>query len=379
MISYKVKASVTFGAAPVRTAASVAGWQRLNLKRARYITLAATVNGAPIQAVMDTGASRSVIKPSLATQLSLPVVGTVEATAFTKDVIGTLYRVREIDVGEAILRAADISSYDLSGMENSIVEQLPLVIGQDLLAKTVLEINFPRDAARLVNKSDPGIAQFERLPVTISPARLPLISIGLGSQPANPAILDLGSNVVCTVSDAFARQHELTAGKRTSNTLTVGVEGESVSTIFCLPKIHLGSFILHDVPVCIVRDWKLSAPINVGWPFFAAFHFVLNMREQALMLDADTTILAAPFPKDRSGIGAARLSDRIVVRHVAENSPAQHAGLTAGDEILELDGRRIDPTYPSADERQGLKAAGTRMSMTLSDGRVITMVLADYF
>ena len=49
---------------------------------------------------------------------------------------------------------------------------------------------------------------------------------------------------------------------------------------------------MHDVPVCIVRDWKFSTPVNVGRPFFAAFNLVLDVRDRVLLLDADPEILA---------------------------------------------------------------------------------------
>lgn len=376
MRSYRISAKVTFRSPAAR---GVGDWQPLNLKTARYLIFRAAVNGVGIPAVIDTGASRSVLSRDFATRIGLKTSGSINATTFTKAVTGTLYSVSELKVGTTIIRDAEVASFDLSAVEGSLVEQIPLIVGQDILGKSAIEIQFPSDRGRLIDRGGPETSRFERIAVEVSASRLPLIPLVMQELPNTLAIMDLGSNVPCSVSEAFVQQYGIVSGRRVSTTLTAGIEGENVNQIFCMPKISLGSFTMHDVPVCIVRDWKFSTPVNVGWPFFAAFNLVLDVRDRVLLLDADPGILATSFAKDRSGIGAVRMPDRIVVRHVAVDSPAQQAGLRCGDEILSLDGRRIDSDYPAAGERQGFKAAGTVLSMGLSDGREISLVLADYF
>ena len=379
MTTYRINATVTFRKSIALAGSDGEGWQALNMHSTRYLTLDATVNGFPVKAVVDSGASRSVINTELAIGLSLPVVGALNAAAFTKEISGTLYKVRELKVGTVAIWDTDVASFDLSGIEGGLAEKLPLLIGQDILEKSVLEIQFTKDLARLVSKPRLATDQFELIPITRSGSRLPLITLNLGHQAEAQAIFDLGSDVICAISEDFATEHRLTAGRRTSTTLTVGAEGESINAIFCLPQMRLGSFTLHQVPVCIVKDWKLSAPVNLGWPFFVAFDVVLDMKEKSLLLHASSEQFADDFPKDRSGIGAVRLPDGILVRYIAVNSPAEHAGLRPGDKIVALDGVKINSTYPAAGARLGSKQAGTRLLITLADGRSMELILADYF
>ena len=376
MTSYRINASVTFGAGN-RT--DDGGWQPLFLKTARYLTVNAAVNGVAVRAIIDTGASRSVISKKLANHLALPVSGVVDVVAFTKKVRGSLHKIRELKVGSELLRNADLASFDLSNVEQFTGQPLPLLIGQDILSRVALEVQFPNDRARFANLPSATTSSVERLSIAFSRSHLPLIQVGMTDGFESPAVLDLGSDVVCAVSESFAKKHRLAAGRRTSNTLTVGLDGESVNTIFCLPRMRIGGYILREVPIVVVSEWKFSSQINIGWPCFAAFSLFLDLRASIVTLNADRSILASSFPKDRSGIGAARLADRILVRHVASGSPAEQIGLKPGDEIICLDGRRIDPTHPPAGRRQGFQPAGTSLVMTLADGRNMTLTLADYF
>jgi membrane-associated protease RseP (regulator of RpoE activity) len=161
--------------------------------------------------------------------------------------------------------------------------------------------------------------------------------------------------------------------------MTVGAEGRAVSQIFTLQNARIGPFTLTGIPVCVVENWQMERPINVGWPLFAAFDATLNLGDDALWLKPDPVPLARPFPKDRSGIGGVRYPNHIMVGHVAPESPAWAAGLRAGDDIVALDGQRIDRAYPLPGERQGYRPAGTPIQLALADGRSITFRLADYF
>ncbi len=357
-----------------------ATWQQLHLARANYLTVTASINGALVSAIIDTGATRSIVNAAWAQRLALPISGTASASALTRQVSGTLYRVAALGVGGVVVHNIDIASYDVSAVEVSLSRELPLLIGQDVLASAILEVDFPKDRVRLSNAVDASsIKAATKLPVSLGKSNLPHLRVNLEDQLQAEAIIDLGSNVLCSMSESFARQHGLFDGRPASTTMTVGAEGSMISQIFTLRKFQIGPWVLRDVPVCAVRNWIFSQPVNLGWPCFAAFRFVLDASAKALWLSADVEQLKRPIPRDRSGIGAARLPDRLLVRHVGENSPAARAGLREGDEIVAIDGQAVDRGYPSPNERLGEKPVGTAITMTLADGRRTTVILADYF
>ena len=380
--SYQVRAAtVSFGTAkPTLLSKDDASWQQLHLSTSKYLTVTASINGVSISAIIDTGATRSVVSKAWAERLGLPVSGTLSAAALTAQVSGTLYRVQTLGLGDVVVHNVDISSFDVSALEDSLSRELPLVVGQDLLASAILEVDFPKARARLSASLDPNrVERYTKLPVAWGASNLPHIPIVIEDGLRSEAIVDLGSHVLCSISESFAREHGLFDGRPTSTTMTVGVEGYSISRILSLRTLKFGPYVLHDVPACAVSNWNFSQPINLGWPCFTAFDFLLETRKAALWLSADASQLSQKIPRDRSGIGAARLPDRLVVRHVAENSPAAKAGLRDGDEIVAIDGRAVDATYPSPSERQGEKAIGTPINMMLADGRNVTVILADYF
>lgn len=377
-----LKVGAAKAAAPVadkKLSSEASHWFKLNLASSRYLSVPSTLNGQPVPAIIDTGATRSIINPAWAKKLGLPEIGMFQALSMTREVQGTLHLASTLSVGDVALHDAQIGSLDVSEIEHSISHEIPLIIGQDLLAKAVLELQFANDRGRVATAVEPSqYARFGRLPLDITSGGLCSIPIEIEGRRVD-AILDLGSNVLCSMSSDYARENGLLMGRRTSTVMTVGAEGASVNQTLSLRDVVIGRFSVGNVPASIVEDWKLTQPVNLGWPFFVLFDFLLELKVASLWLYAAEDHLAQALPRDRSGIGASRLPDRLLVRHVGKNSPAEKAGLRSGDEIVAIDGRSIDPTYPPAGQRQGYGPEGTRISMTLADGRNLSIVLENYF
>lgn len=355
-------------------------WHPLNLGSARYLTLPARLNDKAFNAVIDSGATRSVIRDDLALDLQLPFEGSTLATTFSGAVSGTLYRVDHLALDVASFRHVSVASYDLSGIERSVSSRIPFVIGQDVLRNVAVQMDFPGDRARFLAASTVGRpAAHRRLEVQGTDRAFPSLAITLEGRLHDYAIIDLGSALPMSISREWASDFGLLRDRRVSTTMTVGAEGQAVSQIFTLRNARIGPFTLSEIPVCVVENWRMERPINIGWPLFAAFDATLNLGADSLWLKPDPVALAKPFPRDRSGIGGIRYADHIMVGHVAPESPAWNAGLRAGDDIVALDGRAIDRVWPAPGERQGYRPAGTPVSIALADGRRLAFSLADYF
>ncbi|WP_404713918.1 aspartyl protease family protein [Sphingomonas sp. MMS24-J13] len=355
-------------------------WHPLNLGSARYLSLPARLNDKPFNAVIDSGATRSVIRDDLALDLQLPFEGSTLATTFTGPVSGSLYRVDHLALDVASFHHVSVASYDMSGIERSVSSRIPFVIGQDVLRNVAVEMDFPGDRARFLTASTVGHpASHRRLEVQGADRAFPSLAITLEGRLHDYAIIDLGSALPMSISREWAADLGLLRDRRVSTTMTVGAEGQAVSQIFTLRNARIGPFTLAEIPVCVVENWQMERPINIGWPLFAAFDATLNLGADSLWLRPDPVALAKPFPKDRSGIGGVRYTDHIRVGHVAPDSPAWHAGLRAGDDIVALDGRAIDQAWPAPGERQGYRPAGTPVQLGLADGRHMDFQLADYF
>ncbi|WP_157217810.1 aspartyl protease family protein [Flavisphingomonas formosensis] len=359
---------------------AVGAWHGLDLATSRYLTLPARLNGRPFRAMLDSGASRSVVRHDLALDLDLPYVGAVVATTFTQDMTGTLYRLDDLELDAATFHHVDISSYDLSPVEGMAGTSIPVVLGQDVLRAVDLDVEFGKDRARFLSPyTATGGENFTRIGLQGSSRNFPSVPITLEDHIHDHAIVDLGSDVPLTMSRDFAEHFRMLRDRPVSTSMTYGLEGASVSQIMTLREARIGPFRLANVPTCVIEDWEFAEPLALGWPMLAQFDTRLSLGRNLLLLKADEGRYGQAFPKDRSGLGAQRRSDHILIRHVALNSPAGRAGLKEGDSIVAVDGRAVDTSYPAPGLRLGGQTAGTRLTLTLADGRVVPLVLADYF
>ena len=340
--------------------------------------LPVAVNAEPLAAVFDTGFSRTALLPGLIRKLGLPATGQSETRGLSGMMTSAEYQLPYLRFGPV-----GVERLPVLGLDSDAVHFPPntsLIIGSDLLKRSVVEIDFPNDRMRVCERDQrvalPGLT---RIPATPNTERVLTIPLVLEGRPVPAAVLDTGSNAACTMSRAFAEQLGLLDGRLRSTILTAGVEGAMTDTVTTIHEIGIGSFVIRIVPVTVVDNWVLMSPANLGWPLFRALLMVLQLGAGAVWLKPDARVLSEPFPKDRSGLAAACLPDRLIVRHVAERSPAEQAGLVAGDAIVAIDGRPVDAGFPRPGERQGYRVASTMMDLELANGRHVRLILADYF
>jgi membrane-associated protease RseP (regulator of RpoE activity) len=119
---------------------------------------------------------------------------------------------------------------------------------------------------------------------------------------------------------------------------------------------------------------------NLGLPIFSRFRLITDYPHNALWLIPDTSELAQPFGKNRSGLLGFPAVDRMKVLFVAPGSPAEKAGWKEGSEIVAVDGHRIDADFAaSVQSHWSQQPAGTVVTLTLADGTTQQLILADYY
>jgi hypothetical protein len=377
-IVHAAAATVAMTLAESRGRASRAspGWQPINPDGVGLLNLPALIGDRPVRAALDTASSRTVVESGLADAVGLERLRDASATGLAGPISGTLVRIPRLRVAGLMLVDIDAQSYDLSALANA--GEVQIVVGQDVLSRCGVDLQFSRSRFRLTDGAD-DLAGTTVLGLTRSPRRLPLLSAVIEGGAASSAILDLGSDVVCSVSRRYAEERRLLKDRPVSSALTAGAEGAAESLVVTARSIELGPYKLRGVPVCVIDDWQRSSPVDLGWPFFRAFDMLLDLGRNRLGLRTDEARLATPFPKDRAGLAASRGVDRYVVRHVARGSPAERAGLRDGDEVIAIDRRRVDDDWPRRGERQGLRPVGTHLLLDLADGRRLELILANYF
>jgi len=138
----------------------------------------------------------------------------------------------------------------------------------------------------------------------------------------------------------------LMAEKRVPNAMVgLGVNGETRGDIFRVKSATFGDFTLRDVMTVASRDSVVVTPDGglagiIGGDFLRRFRLTIDYPHHQLVLE-ETPETYQPFVYDRSGtflLSEGEDYRTIRVRTVFPGSPAEDAGVHAGDRIVSVDG-----------------------------------------
>ena len=344
-----------------------------------HLLVSAQVAGRRLNALLDTGAASNVVDTQIARALTLPVTKVGVAAGMTGDVAVGSVSLPPIFLGAHQLRAGAASALDLTPFSLSSGRPIELVLGQPFFENVWVEIDFAERELRIAPLSVPEPVHERQLPLDSDDHGRLTVPVMLGGLRAVQAMHDLGSGIPIYVSPAYAENNLLLVTKKVSKSATVGAEGLSFSQISTLESISIAGFVIRDVPFQVPSAWNQKSQVVVGLPVWSRFRSLIDLRGKKLGLTPDYRLAGAPFSRDRSGIGAQRLSDRLRILFVSPGSPAEAAGLVAGDEIVRIDGEPVGPALYQRRPRPGAEPTGTVEELGLASGRRVTITLADYF
>jgi predicted aspartyl protease len=361
-------------------AARFSGWLPFSLDAASHLLVDAAVNDVATIAIIDSGAGRTIVDREFAKRLQLKSGTAFEAAGVTSNAYGELASGLSVRLGHLVLRDLTVAILDLSILSKVDGKPVDVVIGREVFDRSLVDLNFHKQMIALfdfasVPKAE-GAAVLDLVPDNLGRR---YVSISICGADDVEACYDLGNDVPLVISPDYADSHDLFAGLRVSSVASAGVSGISLGRVAVLPSVRIGVVTFSNVPVQVPDKWNQSGSVLAGLPIWSRFGNLVDYSRNRLSLTPVANMLAAPFPKDRSGIGAARLNGHLQIIHIAEGSPAERIGLHAGDEIVAIDGHPVDEAYLSSHPHLGVRPAGTVAALTLADGRRLKLVLADYF
>ena len=344
-----------------------------------HLYVEAAILGKRAVAMLDSGTVSNSIDAGFAKELGLRPTSEARAAGMTADVAAQWVDLPEVSVGGRSRPPTAAMAIDLSAISASMSHRVYLVLGQDFFRDVALDIDFTNKVLEFRPATADLGSGFTEEKLRISPHGRLYVPVSVEGKPPVEAMYDLESNAAVTASPAFAAAQGLLQDRPVSKVASVGAEGLSVSSIATLSSIVVAGRVLRQAPVEVPAQWNQTAPLIVGSPVWRRFRNILDLPHSRLGLKPNASGFDAPFTKDRSGIGALRLEDRLRVIFVAPGSPAEAVGLVIGDEVISIDGVRVGPKFYASRPRPGAEPAGVVERLTLSSGRGVDLRLRDYF
>lgn len=344
------------------------------------IYIPARVNGVETVVLLDSGAESSVLSAAFAKQIGVAAETSVTAvgTGGTQD--AGLARGVKVEIGALMLNGLTVGIIDLAGVEKQLGRPLPVILGKEVFNELIVDIDFdkhliafhdpasyvpPREATRLALLENNGIRTIEASIEGRAPVRFDF---------------DIGNGSPLILSPGYVEAERLADGRPMSKTLAGAVGGLRTSDTLTVKSLRIGTTEFRDVPATVppkgasaVDGERVKG--NIGLPILSRFRLATDFSKNALYLMPQPKLVGEPFRKDRSGIAAVREGDAMKVTFVAPGSPAEAAGIKAGDLVTAIDGQRPDPVAWTA-FRTG--KAGEARKLVVG-GREVMLRLRDFF
>jgi hypothetical protein len=362
------------------------GWIPFDFYRRQRIFLEVTVNGVETFAILDSGAEMTALDAKLARAAGLSGSGavTAEGTGGTAEV--QFATGAEIGVANLALRDMTVAVLDLSDLARRLLGRpIPVILGKEVFNELIVDIDYPNrriafhDPARWSYQGD-GIGV--ELP-ELADSRVVEISVE-GSEPIL-ASFDIGQGSTLTLFEAYVEHSGLLDGRPASTRRGGGVGGEVISPVTTVRTLAFGGIEFRDVPVSLSIGARGSFDTvrtqgNLGTGVFSRFRMLVNYRDDELYLEPRAEGLHDEFDRNKAGIQLEIGNGRGEVLHVMEGSPAEAAGLAAGDVVTAIDGRAIGNGYWTGDTWRWLHGPeGRTVALTLLDGRRVDLTLATFY
>ena len=308
------------------------------------------VNGqGPYAFVIDTGAGDITIDRALAHRLDLhgEHAGTLGGAGSHTVSYSTAF-VAALDVGTAHASNQQATILDLSPIREGIgLRRLDGIIGYSMLRHYSVEVDMDRHVLTLSRERLALPHDAISVPFTLDSGFV-FVQGRIQDQPGR-ILIDTGDRTSLTLFGPFARQHSMYGrfgGVR--DVLTgFGVGGPVYADVFALPLFDVLGARLTNITTRASRQSGGAfesniAAASIGGGVLRRFNIVYDYPHSTLYVwkSAD---FAVRDGYDRGGLWISTHDDHAYVAGLLPSGPASNAGLRQGDDIMAVNGRRIEP------------------------------------
>lgn len=334
----------------------------------------------PAWFIVDTGAGASVVNAEWAERIGLKSEGEREVSASGGSLNAPVVTGADLVIGGAALQDVTLLAIPLAGLEAAVGRSLGGIIGWDLFARYVVEIDY---AARMLHLHGPDSYRHEgpgtSLPIALED-NTPFVNatfVGPGGQTfPSKLLIDTGNAGTITLNTPFVRRHRLVEDSQrvvpiVASALLTGTAQRYVGRV---EELRLGSFRFPQLLAIFAQDEEGDfAEANsdglIGGDLLRRFLVVVDYSRRRLIL-VPREGMHRPTEFDMSGmsLGAVGPGFRSFrVRLVIPGSPAEEAGVEPGDLLLMIDGRSA-AEVGLEEIRETLRRPGERHAFLLQRG-----------
>jgi hypothetical protein len=311
------------------------------------------VHGKPLWFILDTGDKYTLVDLQTAKELSLPLGDPVPVGGGgAATVMGNMLKGSEAVLPRARASFPLFLALPLDDLARLSGHEVSGMIGFDLFSRYVVQIDYKAHRILLLDRDgrlDSGKAAV--FPITFNSSGHPVIEahvVDRGRAIPGRFVFDLGSGATVILNRPFVEKAGFLAGGRPSVPWLAGYAlGGGVSgRVGRIESLRLGPYALKS-PVVIFSQAASGAFAgseeqgNIGAGVLDRFKVTLDYPHNRIILEP-TDRLDDPFDYDKSGLMLTTPGAPYTVfqvQRVADGSPAQRAGIRAGDRLIAVNGR----------------------------------------
>jgi hypothetical protein len=305
------------------------------------------VDGHTYNFIFDTGGSASIM-PDAARELHLPVVSHMTLRGAGAGAM----RLSIVQAHESDLAGAPYEAGRFIVLGGPIVQQARSVdgiIGREFFKNYAITIDYAAQRLLLTPIANFQPPKATPVPLTLRAGQIPNVAALIDGKSGNFDV-DTGGAGGLTLTESFVRAQGLDRDfpKQRALFLGVGAGGDVFGVIARGSSFTIGgASIPHPVVTIAKAEGVFAAPGlagNIGPDALKRFTVTLDVPHNTAYFVPNAAI-ADDMPYNRSGLFTKRLKGRVIVDSVWEGSPAQTAGIAAGDEIVSVDGKDAASLY----------------------------------
>lgn len=314
-----------------------------------------------VLAAIDTGSDRTMFDKSLR-----PLLGKPRRRSRGSSLDGSfeaeLYGAPDATVGGLSLEGLPVVSVvDLRSPREALGEPLYGILGIDFLSAYVVQIDFEDAKVRFLGSTphDAGCA----IPLDFR-ENLPFVEASLGALARRTHFLiDSGCTLVGILEEqAFEDLRQRGDVRRCYSSGSASLSKKTLRRVGALQHVSLRDFEHSELDF-------MAGPRNVlGVSYLSRFKVTFDFPRATMYLIPRRGAFPRTDSRDASGLMLLQVNGNILVERVAESSPAENAGMRAGDVILNVaddDAAEIHLTVL----RRMLSREGDNLELTIRRGR----------